>query len=299
MTSFESPHRPPRRALLIVNEHSRSGRGQGDLAEAMLAATDLDVVRGHTTSREDVSRKIRAFSSDVDCVVVGGGDGTINAAAPGLIATGLPLGILPLGTANDLARTLGLPMTLDAAIGVVANGRPRRIDLGEVNGYPYFNVASLGFGVDLTRALTGDAKRRWGALGYAVAGLRVLRRMRPFHAEITIGDHRTVSKTVHLAVGNGRHYGGGMTVHVEAEIDDGKLDVYSLEVDNIWALLALVPALRSGKTADYTDIRSLVGEEIRVTTRRKRSVNADGEIVTRTPATFRVLHAAVTVLVPA
>jgi YegS/Rv2252/BmrU family lipid kinase len=234
----------------------------------------------------------------VDLVVVGGGDGTVNAAAPGLLDTGLPLGILPLGTANDLARTLGLPLDLEAAVGVVAGGRTRRIDLGEVNGHPYFNVASIGFGVDLTHALTSDAKRRWGPLGYAVAGLRVLRRLRPFHADIEVGGERHRTRTVHLAVGNGPHYGGGMTVSRDASICDGRLDVYSLEVESVWKLLMLLPALRSGRTANWTEIRTIQGREIRVATRRERSVNADGEIVTHTPAVFRVRHGAVEVCVP-
>ena len=287
-----------RRALLIVNDHSRSGRERGDEAEAALAGVGFAVTRGRTGSREDVSHRIRGMRDAVDLVVVGGGDGTINAAAPGILETGLPLGILPLGTANDLARTLGLPPDLDDAVAVIAAGHLRRIDLGEVNGHPYFNVASLGFGVDLTHALTSDAKRRWGPLGYAVAGLRVLRRLRPFHVEIEIAGRRHRSRTVHLAVGNGRHYGGGMTVSHDAEIDDGRLDVYSLEVGSVWKLLLLLPALRSGRTQDWTEIRSLVGAEIRVTARRRRSVNADGEIVTRTPAIFRVLHSAVSVYAP-
>ena len=109
---------------------------------------------------------------------------------------------------------------------------------------------------------------------------------------------RTRSRTVHLAVGNGRHYGGGMTVSEVAAIDDGRLDVYSLEVTSVWKLLMLLPALRSGRTRDWTEIRTLAGQEIRVATHRKRSVNADGEIITRTPATFRILHDAVSVYVP-
>ena len=288
----------PRRALLIVNEHSRSGREAGDEAEALLGAAGVSVERGRTQSREDVSRLIRERKDAVDLVVVGGGDGSINAAAPGIIDTGLPLGVLPLGTANDLARTLDLPLDLAGAVGVIAAGRMRRIDLGEVNGHPYFNVASLGFGVDLTHALTSDAKKRWGPLGYAVAGLRVLRRLRPFHVEIEMGGTRTRSRTIHLAVGNGRHYGGGMTVSEDAAIDDGRLDVYSLEVESAWKLLMLLPALRSGRTQDWTEIRTLVGQEIRVSTRRHRSVNADGEIVTHTPATFKVLHGALALFVP-
>ena len=288
----------PRRALLIVNEHSRSGRERGDEAESALAAAGLAVTRGHTGSRGDVSRRIREMRGSIDLVVVGGGDGTINAAAPGIIDTGLPLGVLPLGTANDLARTLDLPLELDGAVAAIAAGRTRRIDLGEVNGHPYFNVASLGFGVDLTHALTSDAKKRWGPLGYAVAGLRVLRRLRPFRVEIEVGGQHHTSRTVHLAVGNGPHYGGGMTVSRDAAIDDGRLDVCSLEVGSVWRLLLLLPALRSGQTRNWTEIRTLVGEEIRVTAHRERSVNADGEIVTRTPAVFRVLHDAVAVYVP-
>ncbi len=287
-----------RRALLIVNGYSRSGRAAGDRAAQLLDAAGFAVLRGRTECREDVSRIIRQHRTDVDLVVVGGGDGTINAAAPGIVDTGLPLGVLPLGTANDLARTLGLPLDLEDAVAVIADGQARRIDLGDVNGHPFFNVASLGFGVDLTRALTSDAKKRWGPLGYAVAGLRVLRRLRPFHVDIEIGGERIRSKTVHLAVGNGRHYGGGMTVSETAAIDDGRLDVYSLEVTSAWELLKLLPALRSGKTHDWTEIRTLVGQEIGVATRRERSVNADGEIVTRTPAVFRILHDALAIYVP-
>ena len=299
MMASPSDAAPRHRALLIVNENSRSGRDRGDDAERLLSEAGLTVSRGHTTSREDVSRRIRDARGSADLVVVGGGDGTINAAAPGIIDTGLPLGLLPLGTANDLARTLGVPLDLDEAVAVIAAGHTRRIDLGAVNGHPYFNVASLGFGVDLSHALTSDAKKRWGPLGYAVAGLRALRRLRPFHVDIEIGGDRHRSKTVHLAVGNGRHYGGGMTVSEDAAIDDGRLDVYSLEIASVFKLLMLLPALRSGRTGRWAEIHTLVGQKIRVTTRRERSVNADGEIVTRTPAVFEVLHDAAAVFVPA
>lgn len=289
---------PTPRALLVVNPRSRRGRDAAGTVAAVLEGAGLPVLRRDCEDRDAMPQLIQDAAGEVDRVVLGGGDGTLNAALPGLVATGLPLGVIPLGTANDLARTLGIPLDPAEAAKVVAAGRVRRIDLGEVNGHPYLNVASVGFGVDLTRALTRDSKRRWGVLGYAVAGLRALERLRPFRAFIVHDGQPQVSRTVHVAVGNGRHYGGGMTVSEDARIDDGRLDVYSLEVEGFWRLLLLLPALRSGRHASWAEIRTLSGDEITIRTRRSRSVNADGEIVTRTPARFHVLRGALGVYVP-
>lgn len=167
-----------------------------------------------------------------------------------------------------------------------------------MNGHPFFNVASIGFGVDLTRALTRDAKKRWGTLGYAIAGLRALGRLTPFTAQIIEGGVTHRSRTVHVAVGNGRHYGGGMTVSEDASIDDGRLDLYSLEVQNFWRLLRIAPALRSGRQYAWAEIRTHSGDAIEIRTSRPRSVNADGEITTQTPACFRLLRRALEVYVP-
>ena len=297
-TAPPQPTGTPKRVLLIVNEHSRRGRDLAAEALAGFEQAEISVDRHASTSREHVSELIRSAKPDIDAVVVGGGDGTLNAAAPGLLERRLRFGILPFGTANDLARTLSIPVGIADAIAIIAQGRTRMIDVGDVNGHPYFNVASLGLGVDLTRALTRDAKRRWGPFGYAIAGLRVINRLQAFHADITIGGQTHVSRTIHLAVGNGRHYGGGMTVHEHSRVDDHCLDVYSLEVENIWRLLRLLPALKAGKTQDWHEIKTLEGQEITVRTHRPRSVNADGEIVTKTPATFKVLPGAVEVFAP-
>jgi diacylglycerol kinase (ATP) len=287
-----------RRALLVVNAHSRRGTGAAEPVIRALERAGVPVLRRDCTGAGELPGLIRGLAGQVDRVVIGGGDGTLNAAAPGLLDAGLPLGIIPLGTANDLARTLGLPLDPEAAAQVIAAGRRRRIDLGEVNGRPFFNVASIGFGVDLTRALSHDSKRRWGALGYAAAGLRALERLRPFTAEIVQDGTVLPSRTVHVAVGNGRHYGGGMTISEHARIDDGRLDIYSLEVESFWRLLLLLPALRSGRHHAWSEIRVLSGDEIEIRTRRPRSVNTDGEITTRTPAYFRVLRGALGVYVP-
>jgi YegS/Rv2252/BmrU family lipid kinase len=287
-----------KRALLIVNARSRRGRNAQAAVTAALEDAGLRVLYETCSNAASLSPLISRMAGQVDLVVIGGGDGTLNAAAPALRGSGLPLGIVPLGTANDLARTLGIPSDPVAAARIVVAGKTARIDLGEVNGQPFFNVASIGFGADLAHALTRDSKRRWGSLGYAVAALRILRRMRPFTAEIVHGGVAQVSRTVHIAIGNGRHYGGGMTVEATARIDDGRLHIFSLEVASMWRLLRMLPALRSGRHQPWAEIRTLAGEEVEVKTRRARSVNTDGEITTRTPARFRVLPGVVTVFVP-
>jgi len=287
-----------RPVLLVANPHSRHGGEK--LQPALDALQRHDITVEHADWQpENLTRIIADKAAGVRAVIVAGGDGTLNAAAQGLIDTGLPLGILPTGTANDLARTLAIPSDLDAAAQIIAEGRQRRIDIGVANGLPFFNVASIGFGVDLTRALTRDSKRRWGTLGYAMAAVRTLRRMRPFTAHIIQGDDVHISRTVHLAVGNGRHYGGGMTIAGDADIDDHRLDVFSLEVSNVWTLIRLLPALRSGRHDAWTEIRTLAGKEIEVHTRRLRSVNLDGEIRTRTPVRFTVRAGAIAVFAPA
>ena len=175
------------------------------------------VTEEECSSERPLPDAIRELAKNYDCVIVGGGDGTLNAAAPALIETGLPLGILPLGTANDLARTLGIDPNPVAAAGLIVAGNLRPIDLGEVNGHPFFNVASIGFSAELAQELTAEAKRKWGVVGYAIAALRLLMRTTPFTAFIDHDGTTETIRTVQVSAGNGRHYGGGMTVESTAE----------------------------------------------------------------------------------
>jgi len=288
----------PRRALLTVNAKSRSGATQRDIAVERLKDHGIEPVHVDCARREDLSPLIVKHAKDVDCAVVGGGDGTLNAAAFGVIEAGLPLGILPLGTANDLARTLGIPSDLDGAAQVIADGLTRRIDLGIVNGEPFFNVASLGLSAELAQQLTRDIKRRWGRLGYALVALKVLAQARPFRATISSESETVRVRTLQIAVGNGRFYGGGNAVEKDAAIDDRHLDLYSLELDRAWKLALMARSFRHGRHGAWNEVRAVRAKEFDIRTRKPKPVNADGEIVTRTPAHFSIKPAAVTVFAP-
>ena len=174
-----------RRALLLVNRQARQGRESFDQAVGQLREAGLEPTEEPTD--QGPAGVIRGYRDRVDLVVVGGGDGTLKSAVDGLVDAHLPLGILPLGTANDLARTQGIPADLPGAGRVIAGGHTRRIDLGWVNGKHFFNVASIGLTAQITRRLTREIKVRWGVLSYPLIALQVIWNARPFRAEIRAG----------------------------------------------------------------------------------------------------------------
>lgn len=287
-----------RRLLMVINRGSRSGGQAVGIAASRLSAAGFDLVMSAPNSPHEVAPWIEAHADGAEAVVVAGGDGTLNSAAPALVKTGLPLGIIPAGTANDLARTLNLPLDMEAAADVIAAGHRRTIDIGEVNGHKFFNVASVGLSADLARELNGEIKRRYGRLSYAITAARVLAKARPFGAVIVSPEGAVRVRTLQIAVGNGRYYGGGMAVEHTAEIDDAHLDLYSLEFTRVWKLLALAYDFRKGRHGLWREVRASRGPSFEIRTRKPRPVNADGELVTFTPARFALLQKAVTVFAP-
>ncbi|MCW2473305.1 lipid kinase [Candidatus Symbiopectobacterium sp. NZEC151] len=294
MTSQQEPVT----ALLLINEKARKGDCAREEVLAQLMAQGLRVMVPSAELSMTYSELIEHYADRVDMVIVGGGDGSLNAAAPGLVATGLPLGVLPLGTANDFARTLDIPFDLKSAISVIVAGHRRAVDLGKVNGHLFFNVSSIGFSAVLARELTAESKKRWGTLGYALAACKLLRQSRPFRAEIVHEGAVERVRTVQISVGNGRFYGGGMTVEQRAAPDDGLLDVYSLEVTHWWQMIALIPFLRRGTQGRWRQVRAFSTTELILNTRRPHDINADGELIGRTPAHFTIKQKAIEVFAP-
>ncbi|HEX6105816.1 MAG TPA: lipid kinase [Gemmatimonadales bacterium] len=288
----------PSRALVLINPGARRGGEGCEEVVARLESLGIAHLLEQVGKPDQVADQVRRHRAEVDRVIVGGGDGTLHLALQGLVETGLPLGIIPLGTANNLARTLGIPTDPLEACEVIAQGHRRRIDLGWVNGRYFFTTASIGLSVRITEELSAESKRRWGPLAYALTALRVLRRTRPFHARIAWAGGTRDSRTVQIVIGNGRYYGTALTVAEDATIDDASLDLYSLEVRHWWQLLALAPALKRGRQAEKPLVESLRAQEFEVVTRRPRAIDVDGEIGGTTPARFRVLPRALDVFVP-
>ena len=265
--------------------------------DAALGEAGLEPVRSEVVEAKEFGDVIRGAAGTVDTVLVAGGDGSLSAALPALLETKLALGILPMGTANNLARTLGLPTDLAAAARVVGGGRLRHIDIGVANDRVFFTTASLGLSVRITEELSGEAKQRFGMLAYALTTLRLVREARPFHVDIVADGLAVRSRTVQVVVGNGRFYGQGLQVAQDASIDDATLDLYSLEVRHWWRLPLLAPALKRGVQGKKRDVLTLSAHEIELRTRVPHQLDLDGEVAGTTPVTFRVLRRALGVWV--
>jgi diacylglycerol kinase (ATP) len=284
-------------ALVLINRRSR--QGEADLAPALdvLRRAGIEVIEVSSEGHSPLRQAITEHRDRVDRFVLGGGDGTLNALVDGLIELGRPIGVLPLGTANDLARTLELPSDPAAAAAVIAKGRTRQIDLGCINGKYFFNVASLGLSTQVARELTRETKRRWGVLGYPVALWRAVHKRQSFRVEIRCDQERGRLRSIQIWIGNGRYFGGGMTIAAEARIDDGMLDLVSLAPRSSWQLALSLPQLLSGRHQDQR-LRHWRGTEIEIHTRRPMPINTDGEVTTQTPAHVRVVPRAISIYVP-
>ena len=287
-----------KRALLLINRHSRKGKENFAQTVELLNHWDFEIISVPLKKVEDIPFLMEKYRSNIDLVIVGGGDGTLNAMVDVLVETQLPLGIIPLGTANDLARTLGIPNSIAEACRIIAEGNLKYIDLGWVNNKYFFNVASLGLSVKITQKLNKGLKRRLGILAYAWTALQLLSKTRPFTAMIGIDGQNIKVKTLQIAIGNGRYYGGGMPIAHDAQIDDQRLDLYSLEIEHWWQIFPLLWTLPRGQQGLLSWVRTLKGKEIQIQTRKPHSINTDGEITSTTPAMFRVIPTDLGVYIP-
>ncbi|WP_299593231.1 lipid kinase [uncultured Microbulbifer sp.] len=287
--------------LLLLNPSSRSG-GEGEAEvtrgiEALRrAGCSVEVIE--TESPDHAERTIREQCDRVDLVALGGGDGTISACAGVLKDCKLPFAVLPLGTANDLARSLGI-LTLEQAFSAILSGHTATIDLAEINGQYFFNVANLGLGVRVTEALTPELKRRWGVFSYLKAVSEALTHRHQFRVDLDVDGKRHHFRSIQLAVGSGRFYGGGNVIDEAAAINDGLLHMYSVKPQGVMELLTLAPMLRLGQHRVSARVFSASGRKMRIDTRPSAmAVHADGEPVGQTPVTISVCADVLTVVVP-
>jgi diacylglycerol kinase (ATP) len=291
-------------AALIVNARSRTGEKAFERALRLLSS--LGVAVGVSYAVNDPARLAETAREAVlegyDPIILGGGDGSVSSTVDFLAHHRATLGLLPLGTANDFARTLEIPSALEEACETIAHGKVVDVDLGLVGDNFYVNVASVGLSVEVTRSLSPRLKKSVGPLAYPVAALMAFFKHQPFAARLHFpdGDHEPVGydRLLQVAVGNGRFYGGGMVVAPGSGIDDRSLDVYAIRLGRRRDLVGVARYLRSGDFVKSESVDHFRTRHVRLETEPELSINVDGELVARTPQEFSIAPNALRVIVP-
>jgi YegS/Rv2252/BmrU family lipid kinase len=284
---------------LLVNPHSAHGR---TLKLLPRVEQELDALRipfrvERTRGLEDgVDRALRAVEAGEIPVVISG-DGLIGAVGGAMAGSETPLGIVPGGRGNDLARVLGIPDDPVAAVAVLAAGETRQIDVGEANGKRFLGIVSVGFDSEANR-LANETGFMRGNLVYAYAALRTLLTWKPGRFTVQVGDERVRFTGYSVSVANSRAFGGGMYIAPDAELDDGEFDVVTVGEVGKLRFVSNLPKVFKGTHVDQEEVQVFRASHLELSASRPFPVYADGEHVTELPASLRILPRALGVLAP-
>ena len=229
--------------------------------------------------------------------VVMSGDGLIGQIGGALAGSEVPMGVIPGGRGNDLARVLGIPTEILGAVDLLAAGTTRTIDVGEVNNRRFLGIASCGFDSEANR-IANEARFVKGNLVYLYAALRALAAWKPARFEVTLdGDARSFTG-YSVAAANNKAFGGGMFMAPDAELDDGRLDVVWVGHVAKLRFLANLPKVFKGRHVDNDEVTVLRAAEVTIGADRPFAVYADGDHLADLPATIRILPRALTLIAP-
>lgn len=294
---------------LLVNPSAGGGRAgrASEADEAELRRLGLNVAVSHTRDLDHARHLAAETAAAGEIAACLSGDGLVGVVADVLrTRPGSTLAVLPGGRGNDLARVLGIPEDPVAACGVVADGVPRPMDVGEVlapgaeSGTAFVGIASVGFDSDANR-IANEAPSWLGGLVYAYGALRALAAWRAARFEIVLapsGERRAFTG-YSVAAANSRAYGGGMMLAPDAMLDDGQLDVLTISEVSRMRFLANLPKVFKGEHVREPSVEVLRAAELTVTADRPFTMYADGDPIGTLPLRVRALPGAVSILTPA
>jgi YegS/Rv2252/BmrU family lipid kinase len=289
----------PMRAILVVGAGARRGERLFFAARRLLEERGVRLVGEYLVDspKKALERVTSAVDSDVPLVIVGGGDGTIRAILPAVARREVVLGILPLGTANNFARSVGLPMDLAGAVDAIADGEEILVDLGLVDGEFFANNVSIGYPREFASAAPRGVKRWLGTLAYVMYESGFILRQRLFCCTVTTEANSTRFLTRHIMAVNGAHY-GTRPIAPEARLDDGLLDLFALaslsryQGFRFWTRFILGLHLRDPELRRFRVARATITADPR------RPVIIDGERGPVTPVEVSVAPGALRVMAP-
>ena len=223
----------------------------------------------------------------VDTVIAAGGDGTLNEVVNGLDGFDTPLGIVPLGTANDFAKQVGIPSDADHAMDVILQRKPVRMDTASMNGRRFLNVSTGGVGAEATAETPADAKEQLGPVAYAISGARKFAELEPRHVRVTGPDFAFQGETLMFAVGITRATGGGTLVTPNASATDGLLDLCIVEEMRHRDFARMMLRLKKGEHVGQPGVHYIQLPRVTIEADQPIAVNLDGEAMSARRLEYR------------
>ncbi|QJD77112.1 diacylglycerol/lipid kinase family protein [Spirosoma rhododendri] len=261
--------------LFAINPAS-GGKGKNDWEVAIhnffannTHSTELFHLDGKTDDTE-LPRKIREVNPD--CVVAVGGDGTIKSVAEHLVDTGVPLGVLPAGSANGMARELNIPQDIDGSLNLLVDGQNRPVDCIDVNGELCIHLSDVGLNAQLVRYYQRNNLR--GKLGYLRSVMQVLKKRRLLRVEINLDDQCVQRAAFMIVLANARMYGTGAVINPDGDPSDGKFEIVVFRRLTVWEIVKLFWRYQP---FDSKNIEIFPATSIKIATHRKAYFQVDGE----------------------
>jgi len=229
----------------------------------------------------------QAAKRGVDVVAAGGGDGTVNEVVNGLDGFDVPLGIIPLGTANDFARQVGIPADADHAMDVILQRKPRRLDTASLNGRRFLNVSTGGIGAEATAETAAEVKASLGPIAYAITGIRKFADLKAKSARFAGDAFEYEGEFLMFALGLTRATGGGTIVTPMASATDGLLDLCVVENMSRRDFARLVLRVKRGEHLGQDGVHYVQVKHVTITSNDSLAVNVDGEMSNAQRLTYR------------
>ncbi|MEN3000733.1 MAG: diacylglycerol kinase family protein [Armatimonadota bacterium] len=297
------------RGYLVVNPSAGGGRATQRLRAVRTALEEWRTVC--TQSLEDGIRVAKQIAKEGAVCVAVGGDGTLSsvvggylrAVEAGEVADTTRIACLPVGTANDAARELGVPKRLQKVLSGLARPTCQTLDAGCIrlpdgSEHYFFNVVGVGFDARVNDATSEHLKRRWGRLAYIVAILKQLWHYQPVHLQLEIDGQRIEQSALLVAIANGRSYGGGIRIAPFAEFDDGCFDVCLIEYIPRLEFLRQFPKALRGEHLGHPAVHSWRARSVRLWLPTVEPVSVDGELLYTSHLHCEVLPARVPFALP-
>lgn len=286
--------------LVIANPNAR--QATDELFEKLRACFEDAGLQAHihaSTDIEDAEQKLRDDGAQFDIIAIAGGDGTIHHLLPALIQIDKPVGLVPLGTGNDFARSLGIPEALPEAVHTMAAGKALEVDIGFVDGRPFLNALNIGFGQKIAEEHGGVLKRFLGSLSYPARWFRAHEKNKSFATEVLLDNREKAKfKADHITVANTHSFGRHLSIDDGNDVDSGKLSMLAVKPKSKLRWLMMLPSLLRGRPENIPGAASTQASSVHVKTRPKKQVSVDGEIIGTTPVKVEIEHKHLSVLVP-